>query len=237
MAETFNSLGQPVGAPLEDWSARPRPPASPMFGRFCRLERLDPDRHAAELHAAHRAAPDARNWTYLPVGPFKTQAAYEAFLRAEAAKTDPFHHAVIDAASGKAVGMAAFMRIDPGNGVIEIGHVAYSPLLQQTSAATETIYLLLRRAFDELGYRRVEWKCDSFNSASRRAAERFGFRHEGVFRQAVVYKGRSRDTAWFAMIDGDWPAARAAFERWLSPDNIGADGVQRRTLMDIRAHP
>lgn len=237
MADIFNHLGQPVGAPVEDWSARPRPPASPMFGRFCRLERLDADRHTAELHAAHRTARDAGNWTYLPVGPFATEKAYDTFLRAQAAKSDPFHHVVIDAASGKAVGMAAFMRIDPGNGVIEIGHVAFSPLLQQTSAATETIYLLLRRAFDELGYRRVEWKCDSLNSASRRAAERFGFHHEGVFRQAVVYKGRTRDTAWFGMIDRDWPAMRTAFERWLSPDNIGPDGVQRRTLMDIRAHP
>ncbi|MFN4281848.1 MAG: GNAT family N-acetyltransferase [Alphaproteobacteria bacterium] len=237
MADTFNSLGQPVGAPVEDWTARPRPSAQPMFGRFCRLERLDPERHAAELHGAHRTARDASAWTYLPVGPFKTQAAYETFLRAEAAKSDPFHHAVIDAASGKAVGMAAFMRIDPANGVIEIGHVAFSPLLRQTSAATETIYLLLRRAFDELGYRRVEWKCDSLNSASRRAAERFGFHHEGVFRQAVVYKGRTRDTAWFSIIDRDWPANRTAFERWLSPDNFDAAGVQRRTLMDIRAHP
>lgn len=237
MAEIFNHLGQPVGAPVEDWSARPRPTAAPMFGRFCRLERLDPDRHAAPLHAAHETAPDAGNWTYLPVGPFASQKAYETYLRAQAAKTDPFHHAVIDAASGRAVGTAAYARIDPANGAIEIGHLAFSPLLQRTSAATETIYLLLRRAFGELGYRRVEWKCDSLNSASRRAAERFGFHHEGVFRQAMVYKGRSRDTAWFAMIDRDWPAARLAFERWLSPDNIGDDGVQRRTLMDIRAHP
>jgi RimJ/RimL family protein N-acetyltransferase len=208
-----------------------------MIGRTCRLERLDPARHAAELHAAHRTAPDASHWTYLMVGPFKTLAAYESFLKAEAAKSDPFHHVVIDAVTGKAVGMANFMRIDSANGVIEIGHVAYSPLLQQTSAGTETIYLLLRRAFDELGYRRVEWKCDSLNSASRRAAERYGFRHEGIFRQATVYKGRSRDTAWFSLLDGDWPVARAAFERWLSPDNFDAAGRQRRTLTDIRAHP
>jgi RimJ/RimL family protein N-acetyltransferase len=208
-----------------------------MFGRHCRLERLDPDRHADELHAAHRTAADGSHWTYLAVGPFATLDAYKTFLRAEAAKSDPFHHTIIDAATGKAVGMAGFMRIDPANGAIEIGHVAFSPLLQQTSAGTEAIYLLLRRAFDELGYRRVEWKCDSFNDASRRAAERYGFRHEGVFRQAMVYKGRSRDTAWFSLIDGDWPAAREAFERWLSPDNFDAQGRQRRTLTDLRAHP
>lgn len=237
MAEIFNSLGQPIGPPVEGWTARPRPPATPMFGRYCRLERLDPTRHTAELFAAHQTAPDVSNWTYLMVGPFKTLAAYEKFLQDEAAKTDPFHHVVIDAASGKAVGMANFMRIDPGNGVIEIGHVAYSPLLQQTSAGTEAIYLLLRRAFDELGYRRVEWKCDSLNDASRRAAERYGFRHEGIFRKATVYKGRSRDTAWFSLTDTDWPEARAAFERWLSPDNFDAQGVQRRTLRDLRAHP
>jgi RimJ/RimL family protein N-acetyltransferase len=237
MAELFNIYGQPIGAPVDDWSPRQRPPATPMAGRYCRLERLDPDRHAAELHAAHRVAADDSNWTYLMVGPFKTLAAYETFLRDEAVKSDPFHHAVIDAVSGKAVGMANFMRIDPANGVLEIGHVCYSPQLQQRPAGTETIYLLLRRAFDELGYRRVEWKCDSLNSLSRRAAERYGFRHEGIFRQATVYKGRSRDTAWFSMIDGDWPAARAAFERWLSPENFDAAGLQRRTLTDIRAHP
>jgi RimJ/RimL family protein N-acetyltransferase len=237
MADIFNSLGQPIGPPVEDWTARPRPPATPMFGRTCRLERLDPKRHAAELHAAHQMARDVSNWTYLMVGPLKTLAAYESFLQAEAAKNDPFHHVVIDAITGKAVGMANFMRIDPANGVIEIGHVAYSPLLQQTSAGTEAIYLLLRRAFDELGYRRVEWKCDSLNDASRRAAERYGFRHEGIFRKATIYKGRSRDTAWFSLTDADWPEVRAAFERWLSPDNFDAAGVQRRTLRDLRAHP
>jgi RimJ/RimL family protein N-acetyltransferase len=237
MAEIFNSLGQPIGPPVEDWSARPRPPATPMFGRTCRLERLDPQRHAAELYAAHQTARDTSNWTYLMVGPFKTLAAYESFLQTEAAKTDPFHHVVIDTVTGKAVGMANFMRIDPANGVIEIGHVAYSPLLQKKSAGTEAIYLLLRRAFDELGYRRVEWKCDSLNDASRRAAERYGFRHEGIFRKATVYKGRSRDTAWFALTDADWPEVRTAFERWLSPDNFDAAGVQRRTLRALRAHP
>ena len=163
MAEIFNHLGQPVGPPVEDWTARPRPPASPMVGRTCRLERLDPDRHAAELYDAHRSARDDSNWTYLMVGPFKTLAAYESFLQAEAAKSDPFHHVVIDAVSGKAVGMANFMRIKPPNGVIEIGHIASAPLLQQTTAGTEEIYLLLCRAFDELGYRWVEWKCDSLN--------------------------------------------------------------------------
>jgi len=237
MADIFNAYGQPIGAPVEDWSPRPPPPAVPMFGRYCRLERLDPARHVAELHAAHRMAADESNWTYLMVGPFKTLAAYDKFLRDEAAKTDPFHHTVIDAVTGKAVGMANFMRIDQANGVIEIGHVVYSPLLQQKPAGTEAIYLLLRRAFDELGYRRVEWKCDSLNTLSRRAAERYGFRHEGVFRQATVYKGRSRDTAWFSMVDKDWPLARAAFERWLSPENFDAAGLQRRTLTDIRAHP
>lgn len=237
MADIFNIYGQPIGAPVEDWSPRPRPSVAPLVGRTCRLERLDADRHAAELHAAHRTAADDSNWTYLMVGPFKTLAAYEKFLRDEAAKSDPFHHVVIDAVTGKAVGMANFMRIDPANGVIEIGHIAYSPLLQQTIAGTEAVYLLLRRAFDELGYRRVEWKCDSLNSASRRAAERYGFRHEGIFRQATVYKGRSRDTAWFSLIDRDWPGVRTAFERWLSPDNFDAAGRQYRTLTDIRAHP
>ncbi len=143
---------------------------------------------------------------------------------------DPLFHAIVDSKSGSAVGVAAYMRIDAANGVIEVGHLNFSPRLQATTAATEAMYLMMRRAFDELGYRRYEWKCDSLNEASRRAASRLGFRFEGVFRQAVVYKGRNRDTAWYSVLDSEWPALKAGFERWLSPDNFDENGCQRRKL-------
>jgi RimJ/RimL family protein N-acetyltransferase len=150
------------------------------------------------------------------------------------AKTDPLHHAIIDVATGKAVGTAALMRIDPAHGVIEIGSIAYSPYLKRSRAGTEAMFLFMRRVFDELGYRRYEWKCDSLNAPSRRAAERYGFQYEGTFRQAIVYKGRSRDTAWFSIIDRDWPVIRAGFEQWLAPENFDAAGNQRRSLASLR---
>jgi RimJ/RimL family protein N-acetyltransferase len=152
-----------------------------------------------------------------------------------AASEDPLHFAVVDLASGRAVGTLALMRIDAANGVVEVGHVMFSPHLQRTPLSTEAQYLLMRHVFDELGYRRYEWKCDSLNAPSRRTAQRLGFTFEGVFRQAIVTKGRNRDTAWFAVIDGDWPALRAAFEAWLAPDNFDADGHQRQGLAALRA--
>lgn len=235
MAETRNDDDQPIGLAVPGWSERALPPHTPLVGRTCSVEKLDADRHAADLFAAYAEAPDQRDWTYLSVGPFADAASYGAHVRREAVKTDPFHHAIVEGASGRPIGTAALMRIDPRNGVIEIGHIAYAPRLQRSRAGTEAIYLLLRRVFDELGYRRCEWKCDSLHATSRRAAERYGFRFEGIFRQAVVYKGRTRDTAWFSIIDGEWPAIRQAFERWLSPDNFDADGRQRRALATFRA--
>lgn len=204
-----------------------------MTGRYCRVEPLDA-RHAPDLFAAFAEAPDERDWTYLSVGPFADLAQYEAYVRSEAAKQDPLHHAIIDGPSGKPVGSATLQRIDPVNGVVEVGFVAYSPRLKRTRAGTEAMFLLMRRVFDELGYRRYEWKCDSLNAASRRAAERYGFRYEGTFRQAIVYKGRSRDTAWFSITDREWPAVRAAFEQWLAPENFTADGSQRQSLAALR---
>jgi RimJ/RimL family protein N-acetyltransferase len=234
MVERHNSFGQPIGDPMPDWSRRAHPPETLMTGRYCRIERLDAERHGAELFTAFAAAPDARDWTYLSVGPFADAGHYADYLRGEAAKTDPLHHAIIDAATGKAVGTAALMRIDPAHGVIEIGSIAYSSLLKRSRAGTEAMFLFMRRVFDELGYRRYEWKCDSLNGPSRRAAERYGFQYEGTFRQAIVYKGRSRDTAWFSIIDRDWPAIRTAFERWLAPENFDAVGIQRQSLASLR---
>lgn len=229
---TTNQYGQPVGAPVEGWTARPRPPQTAMQGQWCRVEKLAPH-HAADLAKAYLAAPDGRDWTYLSVDRPADAAAFAAYVYKIAASEDPLHHAILDA-TGKAVGSAALMRIDPANGSIEVGSIAYSPALKGTRAGTEAMFLLMRRAFDELGYRRYEWKCNALNEPSRRAAERYGFRFEGVFRQAVVTKGRNRDTAWFSILDSEWPAVRAAFEAWLAPENFDAQGRQRRSLAAIR---
>jgi RimJ/RimL family protein N-acetyltransferase len=200
-----------------------------MAGRFCRVEPLDPERHGADLYAANSLDREGRNFTYLSGGPFATREAYFAWLNDFCRGDDPLFHAIVDAASGKAAGVASFMRIDPRNGVIEVGHINLSPLLQRRPAATEAMFLMMKRAFD-LGYRRYEWKCDSLNAPSRAAAQRLGFSFEGIFRQAIVYKGRSRDTAWYSIVDGEWPALRAAFERWLEPANFDAAGNQRASL-------
>jgi RimJ/RimL family protein N-acetyltransferase len=227
--------GLPVGAPLPAWEARPRPAHATLVGRFSRLEPLDPDRHVADLDAANRLDGSGRMWTYLPVGPFDDIDGYHAWVARAARSEDPLFFAIVDGATDEAVGVASYLRIDPANGVIEVGHLQFSPRLQRTIATTETIFLLMRHAFDDLGYRRFEWKCDSLNAPSRRAAERLGFVYEGTFRQAVVYKGRNRDTAWYAIVDVDWPAIRDAFEAWLAPGNFDPAGRQRVRLADLRA--
>lgn len=223
-------MERPIGFPVPGWTPRPSPPRTPMIGRWCRVEALDVERHAAELHEANLDDVEGHNWTYLTSEPFRELEPYRAWLAKMNAAGDPMFHAIVDAASGKAVGVAAFLRIDPANGVIEVGHINYSPRLQRTAAATEAMYLMMRRVFDELGYRRYEWKCDSLNAASRAAAERLGFTFEGVFRQALVYKGRNRDSAWFSMLDREWPTHRAAFERWLDSANFDDAGRQRTRL-------
>ena len=232
MPHHLNAFGQPVGAPLPDWTPRPLPPRRTLEGRTCLLRPLDPERDAADLHAAFSLAPDGRDWTYLMVERFDPAdaAGYRAYAERLAASSDPLQFAVVDRASGRAVGTLALMRIDPANGVIEVGSVAFSPAMQRTVLSTEAQFLLMKFVFDELGYRRYEWKCDSHNAPSRRAAARLGFQFEGVFRQAVVTKGRNRDTAWFSIIDAEWPARRAAFERWLSPGNFDGQGRQRAPL-------
>lgn len=225
-----NAHGQAIGPDLPDWTRRPPPPRQPMIGRTCRLEPLAPERHAADLFAADSLDAAGESWTYLAYGPFADLRAYTAWMDDVCRRTDPLFHAIIDAASGQAVGVAAYLRIDPAVGSMEVGHLHYSPRLQRTVMATEAMYLMMRRAFDELGYRRYEWKCDSLNAPSRAAAARLGFTYEGTFRQATLYKGRSRDTCWYAIIDSDWPALKARFERWLDPGNFDADGRQRTFL-------
>ncbi|MDH1178106.1 GNAT family N-acetyltransferase [Achromobacter mucicolens] len=235
MQPRTNDFQQPIGPALPGWTTRPRPPLAPAVGRYCRLEPLSAERHAADLYQAFSQAPDDSDWTYMGVGPFADEAAYRTFAEAAQSSPDPMHHAIIDLATGRAVGTLALMRIDAPNGVIEVGFVSYSRQLKRTRIATEAQFLLMRRAFDELGYRRYEWKCDSLNAPSRAAALRLGFTFEGIFRQATVYKGRSRDTAWFSIIDSEWPARRAAYERWLSPDNFDAEGKQRQGLAALIA--
>ncbi len=230
----INDLGQPIGAALPDWQSRPRPPRSAMHGRFCRVEPLDPEGHGPDLYAAFAADTEGRNWTYLGYGPFPDPASFQSWLRQTCTGEDPLFHAFVDAGSGRAVGMAAYMRIAPATGSIEIGHINLSPALQRKAAATEAMYLMMARVFDELGYRRYEWKCDSLNAPSRAAAQRLGFRYEGLFRQALVYKGRNRDTAWYAVTDSDWPLLRDAFQAWLDPANFASDGGQRRSLAALR---
>ncbi len=230
----FNELGQPIGPPLPGWKGVEPPPRTAMAGRYCRVEPIDASRHAEDLHRANELDPSQRNFTYLSIGPFDSFDAYRGWMVSAAKSEDPLFHAIVDASTGKATGIATFMRIDPRNGVIEVGNLNFSPLLQRKAAATEAMYLMMKRAF-ELGYRRYEWKCDALNAASRAAAQRLGFSYEGVFRQAGVYKGRGRDTAWYAMIDSEWPELERAFRRWLDPANFDAAGNQRARLSELTA--
>jgi RimJ/RimL family protein N-acetyltransferase len=231
----LNEYGQPVGPALPDWRGAPRPGDASLTGRYCRIEPIGIERHAADLYAAYADAPDGRDWTYLGVGPFGSLADYRDYLAKAVALTDPLHYAVIDLATGKAVGTIALMRIDPANGVIEVGHVTYSPRLKRTRIATDAMALLLGYVFETLGYRRFEWKCDALNGPSRAAALRYGFRFEGIFRQAIVYRGRNRDTAWYSIIDSEYPALRDAYARWLDAGNFDAEGRQIARLADLIA--
>ncbi|TME93731.1 MAG: GNAT family N-acetyltransferase [Chloroflexi bacterium] len=215
-------------------------PAQPLSrvaleGELVRLEPVDVARHAGQLFAAQSSAPEL--WEYLPYGPFANETAFRVWLTERAATSDPLFYAIIERKSGRALGMASFLRIEQGHGVIEVGHIWYSPALQRTRLATDAMYVMARHVFDDLGYRRYEWKCNALNEPSRRAAVRLGFTFEGVFRQHMVIKGENRDTAWYSMLDGEWPAAKAAFEAWLRPDNFDADGRQLRSLAELRMVP
>jgi len=235
MEARLNQFMQSIGAPVPEWNGAQPHGREPLLGRYCRIEPVDVERHLDDLYQAYSSAADGRDWTYLQVGPFDSLAAYREHLTRIATLSDPLHYALIDLASGKAVGTLALMRIDRGNGVIEVGHVTYSPLLKRTRIASEAIFLLMQHLFEDLGYRRFEWKCDSLNSPSRAAALRYGFKFEGIFRQAVVYRGRNRDSAWFSVIDGEWPALREGFMQWLDPRNFDAQGRQIERLAALIA--
>jgi RimJ/RimL family protein N-acetyltransferase len=232
MTQHLNPLGQPIGAPLPDWKPPPFPSRAAMDGRFCRLEPLDPERHAKDLHAMNALDTTGRNWTYLPYGPFDSLECYRAWLKSSSDTDDPLFYTILQKATGKAVGVASYMRITPASGSIEVGHIHYSDALKKSPVATEAMFLMMKNVF-ALGYRRYEWKCDALNAPSRAAAQRLGFSYEGIFRQATVYKGRNRDTAWYSVLDAEWPALEAAFSRWLEPGNFDLHGRQHTRLSDL----
>jgi len=219
--------------PLIDWQPRPRPARVTLEGQFCRLEPLDPARHGDQLFAASMAPGAEDRLRFLFESP-QDRAAFEGWLARAAASDDPLFFAVIDRSSQRCEGRQAFLRITPEHGVIEIGSILWGPAIARTRVATESLFLSAQYAFDELAYRRFEWKCNARNEPSVRAARRFGFTYEGTFRQHMVVKGQSRDTAWFAITDGEWPAIRRAFERWLAPDNFDQHGRQHARLEDLR---
>ena len=231
---TENGFDFAVGPEVSGWTARPLPPRRAIEGRFARVEPLDPKHHRADLWRAFSADRAGNGWTYFTYGPFADAAVFSTWLEQVARPDDPLFHTVIDARTGIALGMASYLRIDPANGVIEVGHLHFSPALQRTAVATDAMYLMMARAFDELGYRRYEWKCNDLNLPSREAAQRLGFTFEGVFRQAQVVKDRNRDTAWFSVLDREWPTLKAAFLRWLDPANFDAAGRQRLSLAALR---
>lgn len=234
MEQNINIFGQPTGAALENWQARTFPEPVTLTGQYCRLEPLNVAQHTGHLYQAfHPAAGNPAFWTYLSVGPFDDAQSFSAFIRTAAASRDPLFFVVVDLRSERAVGLLSLMRTDVRNGVTEVGNVMFSPSLQRTPLSTEAQFLLMQYVFSVLKYRRYEWKCDSLNAPSRNAALRLGFQFEGIFRQAVVYKGRSRDTAWFSVIDRDWPALKTAFQRWLSAGNFNPQGEQHCRLQQM----
>ena len=219
-----------LGTPVPDWTAPAAPSGETLAGRYAQLEPLSAEKHAALLYRSYVGQDQV--WDYMPYGPFSSAAQYHRWVRDHAGKPDPFFYAIRNLETGDWEGVASYLRVAPDAGSIEVGHINYSPALQQTRAATEAMYLMMKWAFDA-GYRRYEWKCNALNAGSRRAAQRLGFSYEGVFRQAAVIKGRNRDTAWFAAIDHEWPALKEAFEAWLAPSNFDNQGRQVERLTDL----
>lgn len=228
----LNELGQELGEAVPDWQPPVFPSRTTLTGQWCALEPLDPAAHAADLYAAYEHDTEGRLWTYLPYGPFASADEYREWVDKTCLSSDPLFYAIVDHDTGKATGVASYLRIAPAAGSIEVGHLCYSPALQQTRAATEAMYLMMKHAFD-LGYRRYEWKCNALNAASRGSAQRLGFSFEGVFRQANVLKGRNRDTAWFSVIDGEWPALEQAYIQWLDAANFDTSGRQQTRLSQL----
>ena len=231
--ENRNDLGQLVGVSLPDWSGASEPDRTTLFGSRCRLDALDVEQHAEALHAAYGEDRDGRNWTYLPYGPFASVAEYRDLMAGIQRASDALFFAIVDLTSETPVGVASYLRAVPTMGSIEVGHLSYSPALQRTPVSTEAMFLMMKRVFDDWGYRRYEWKCDSLNGPSMAAARRLGFRYEGLFRNHVTMKGRNRDTAWFSITREEWPEIRVAMESWLDPQNFDGGGSQRKRLGDL----
>lgn len=225
-------MGKPFGFPVKDFVAPSAPTGVVLDGQYACLERLDAEAHVGDLFRANSEDTSDGIWDYMPYGPFHAQATYHRWVREMSALDDPFFYAIKNKDVGRFCGVASYLRIDPNAGAIEVGHINMAPALQRTRAATEAMHLMMKWAF-EAGYRRYEWKCDALNAGSRRAAQRLGLSYEGVFRQATMYKGRNRDTAWFAAIDKEWPALEAAFQAWLNPKNFDAAGRQLERLANL----
>jgi len=229
-----SSSGLPIGLEVPAHAAA-RPERRVIAGRFIRLEPLDAERHGGSLWQETHGTGAAALWQYLFDEPFADEKSFRDFLARKATSEDPLFYAIVDQATGRAVGFETLMRIDPAHRCIEVGNILYGRSLQRTPGATEAQYRLMKYVFDELGYRRYEWKCNALNAPSRQAALRFGFSFEGIFRKHMIVRGRNRDTAWYAMLDEEWPAAKAAFERWLAPANFDSAGVQRQSLAALRS--
>ncbi|KLN62281.1 hypothetical protein WH96_01800 [Kiloniella spongiae] len=228
-----NSLGQPIGPIVKNWTEPKRPILMIMDGHYCKLEKLNPLRHTEDLFEANSLSKEDGIWAYLAYGPFDKLESYQEWVIDMAAKSDPLFYAIVDKKTDKALGVASYLRITPTAGSLEVGHINFSPALQKTVMATEAMYLMMRHVFVELGYRRYEWKCNALNEGSKIAAKRLGFTYEGTFRQAGVVKGRNRDTAWFSILDHEWPIMDQAFSRWLAKDNFTADSQQLTSLSDF----
>lgn len=218
------------GTPLPDWKPPVRPEGETLTGTYVQLERMDPDAHAADLFRAYSGQDQV--WDYLPYGPFSSASAYHRWAKESATGADPMFYVLRNRATGHCGGVASYLRITPEAGSIEVGHINLAPEIAGSRASTEAMYLMMNWAF-RAGYRRYEWKCDALNLPSRRAAQRLGFSYEGIFRQATVYRQRNRDTAWFAIIDREWPAMKEAYAAWLAPANFDAEGRQKESLADL----
>ncbi|HZE26002.1 MAG TPA: GNAT family protein [Terriglobales bacterium] len=232
-----DTRSSPLLGALVDSSAAGTPQPTTLEGRIVTLLPLDPAAHARALYEGSHGEDREQLWRYLFDGPFPNRAAFDGRLRQMASSKDPLFFSILNNSSGVAVGYASCLRIEPAHRCIEVGNILFTPALQRTPGATEALYLMARHVFDDLGYRRYEWKCDALNERSRRAALRLGFTFEGVFRQHMIVKGRNRDTAWYSMLDSEWPARKANFERWLAPVNFNPDGRQKQSLRRMNGAP
>ena len=228
-----NEFNQPVDILIENWVLLSRPSKTVIQGQHCALTALDINKHAANLFDSLLTDNQGESWTYLPYGPFYTYAEFQDWLKFTMADSDTLLYAVLDINTQLPIGIAGYLRITPEHGAIEVGHLHFSKLLKRTPAATEAMFLMMHYAFEELNYRRYEWKCNALNQASRDAALRFGFTFEGIFRQCNVFKNRNRDTAWFSILDKEWPEIRERFKKWLDPSNFDSQGNQRFSLREI----